>query len=112
MTALDAVFLSDGASVSLEQVQTRPHLRLDCAARGVLDLLREGEPPLDFASVDAGAIKATVEGVPMRFAGLSSIVAFKRLADRPRDRNDLLALEEIHGALPILAIPGLDDEAT
>jgi hypothetical protein len=42
-------------------------------------------------------------------AGLRSIVGFKRLADRPRDRNDLIGLAEIHGELPIDPIPGLDD---
>lgn len=41
-------------------------------------------------------------------AGLRSIVAFKRLSDRPRDRNDLLGLAEIHGELPDDEIPGLD----
>ena len=39
---------------------------------------------------------------------VASIVGFKRLAGRPRDRNDLLGLEEIHGELPIEPIPGLD----
>ena len=29
-------------------------------------------------------------------------------ANRPRDQNDLLGLEEIHGALPAEPIPGLD----
>jgi len=38
-----------------------------------------------------------------------SIVGFERLSDRPRDRNDLLGLAEIHGDLPEDEIPGLDD---
>jgi len=76
----------------------------------VLDLLKEGEPPLDFASVSDSALRATIEGTPTLFASLPSIVAFKRLAGRPRDRQDLEALAEIHGELPILPIPGLDDE--
>jgi hypothetical protein len=41
-------------------------------------------------------------------AGLSTIVGFKRLAGRPRDRNDLAELEACHGKLPIEPIPGLD----
>jgi hypothetical protein len=41
-------------------------------------------------------------------ASLRSIVGFKRLSDRPRDRNDLLGLAEIHGDLPEDPIPGLD----
>jgi hypothetical protein len=47
-------------------------------------------------------------GVEFLVAGLSSIVGFKRLADRPRDRNDLIGLAEIHGELPVEPIPGLD----
>ena len=54
------------------------------------------------------AIKADFGGVEFLVAGLSSIVGFKRLADRPRDRNDLIGLEEIHGELPSEAIPGVD----
>jgi hypothetical protein len=32
----------------------------------------------------------------------------ERRADRPRDRNDLIGLAEIHGELPVDPIPGLD----
>lgn len=38
----------------------------------------------------------------------AGIVGFKRLADRPHDRNDLIGLAEIHGELPVDPIPGLD----
>lgn len=97
-----------GASLSREAVAERAHLRIDCGPHGWLDLLKEGEPPLDFASVSATAIEATIGGTRTWFAGLASIVAFKRLADRPRDRQDIEALAEIHGELPILPLPGLD----
>jgi hypothetical protein len=53
-------------------------------------------------------MRAEGDGVEFLVAGLSSIVGFKRLAGRPRDRNDLLGLTEIHGELPIEPIPGLD----
>ncbi len=97
-----------GRAIARADVATRPHLRADSATHGLIDLLHEGEPPLDFTSVHDSAIVADVRGVPMRFAGLESLVAFKRLAGRPRDRYDLEALEEIHGPLPIRPIPGLD----
>lgn len=106
---LGARLLVGGAAVSLDLLATRAHLRLDCAEHGVVDLLKEGEAPLDYASVSADAIAVTVQGVPMRFAGLASLVAFKRLAARPRDRADLAELERIHGPLPMLVLPGVDD---
>ncbi|HEY2334021.1 MAG TPA: hypothetical protein VGH58_03295 [Solirubrobacterales bacterium] len=44
-------------------------------------------------------------------AALSSIVGFKRLANRGQDRVDLEALERANGKLPIDPIPGLDIES-
>lgn len=58
--------------------------------------------------MDAGAIEGTVGGVTVRVAGLESLVAFKRLAGRPRDRLDLEELAARLGELPIVAVPGLD----
>ena len=99
----------DAREVTLDELSTTANLRVDGGEHGIVDLLHEGVAPLDFASVDDGAITATVREVPMRFAGLESLVAFKRLAGRPLDRQDLEALEAIHGPLPIRPIPGLDD---
>jgi hypothetical protein len=67
-----------------------------------------GLPPLDYETVEARAMKADYGNVEVLVASLSSIVGFKRLADRPRDRNDLIGLEEIHGRLPIEPLPGVD----
>ncbi|HEV2075503.1 MAG TPA: hypothetical protein VGR10_04645, partial [Thermoleophilaceae bacterium] len=88
----------------------RPHVRAQTDA-GQVDVVREGEPPLDFRSVAAGAIRVEYEGVEVPLAGLASLVAFKRLAGRLRDRADLEALAEIHGELPLLQVPGLDEPA-
>lgn len=76
---------------------------------GPVDLLREGAPPLDFETVADAAINLTYHGQQARVASLASLVAFKRLAGRPRDQLDLTELERIHGPLPIQPIPGLDD---
>lgn len=76
---------------------------------GPVDLLREGDPPIDFASVAETAIRLTYHGQTARVASLASLVAFKRIAGRPRDRLDLAELERIHGPLPIQPIPGIDD---
>jgi hypothetical protein len=53
-------------------------------------------------------MNAAYDGLEVPIAGLRSIVGFKRLAGRPRDRNDLIALEEIHGKLPDDPLPGCD----
>ncbi len=85
----------------------REHSRLWTRA-GLVDLLREGVSPLDFATVSTNAHQGDLGAGRFRVAGLSSIVAFKRLAGRPRDRADLEELREIHGELPIDPLPGID----
>ncbi len=97
----------DGAPMAPELLDRVSHLRAT-GNGGIVDLIREGEPPLDFATVWDGAILADLGVGTFRLAGLASIVGFKRLAGRPQDRNDLLALEAEHGELPIEPIPGLD----
>jgi hypothetical protein len=76
---------------------------------GQVDILRAGDPPVDFASVFDSAIQLTYRGQQARVASLASLVAFKRIAGRPRDQLDLLELERIHGPLPIQPIRGIDD---
>ena len=104
---LNAVRLRDQVPVEDEHLLGQVHLRVLTGA-GIIDLLRGGVPPLDFETVAEGAMTADYGDVEFLIAGLRSIVGFKRLADRPRDRNDLIALGEIHGELPIDPIPGLD----
>lgn len=84
-----------------------PHSRV-WTDRGLVDLLREGAPPLDFATVHRDGLRADLGAGEFAVAGLASLVAFKRLADRPRDRADLAELAEIHGELPIEPLPGVD----
>lgn len=106
---LDGVRLRDEAPLRDEHLLGQTHLRAKTRA-GVIDIMRGGLPPLDYKTVEERALRADDDGVEFLVAGLSSIVGFKRLAGRPRDRNDLLGLEEIHGELPIDPIPGLDDQ--
>jgi hypothetical protein len=102
--------LRDGEAVTAEVLAVREHLRVDSDA-GIVDLLRAGAAPLDFDSVDEGSIEATVDEVLIRVCGLASLVAFKRLAGRSRDRLDLEELRERHGGeLPLLELPGLDED--
>src|ERR1022692_616972 len=97
---LGGVRMRDEAALSEEHLIGQAHLRATTRA-GVIDILRGGLAPLDYDTVEQRARRADYGGVEFLVAGLSSIVSFKRLADRPRDRNDLIALEEIHGELPI-----------
>ncbi len=109
LTELDGVRLRDNAALRREHLIGQTHLRARTRA-GVIDIIRGGLPPLDYKTVEGHAIPADDEGVRFLVAGLSSIVGFKRLAGRARDRSDLIGLEEIHGPLPIDPIPGLDDQ--
>ncbi|HEY2537107.1 MAG TPA: hypothetical protein VGI24_09025 [Solirubrobacteraceae bacterium] len=106
---LGAVRYRDDAPLTDEHLVGREHLRTKTHA-GIIDILRGGLPPLDYDTVEQHAMRADYSGVEFLVAGLDSIVGFKRLAGRPRDRNDLIGLEEIHGELPIVPIPGLDED--
>jgi hypothetical protein len=104
---LDGVRLRDDATLVAGHLLGSTHLRARTRA-GVVDILRGGLPPLDYDTVEAHAMPAEYGGAGFPVAGLASIVGFKRLADRPQDRNDLIGLAAIHGELPIEPIPGLD----
>lgn len=109
LTALSARWVEPDRPFSPGELADREHSRLWTSA-GLVDLLREGAPPLDFSTVRDNAHVADLGAGPFHVAGLSSIVSFKRLANRPRDRADLDELREIHGELPIEPLPGLDPQ--
>jgi hypothetical protein len=108
LSELGASRASDRAPLQPELLRGAEHLRVLSDA-GLVDLLREGVPPLDFETVAAGALTADYGTGAFLIAGLGSLVAFKRLAGRPQDQRDLEALAEIHGELPVQPVPGLDD---
>ena len=99
--------LRDGKRLTLDEISAVEHVRA-MTRHGLVDIMRGGLPPLDYETVAARAMDVEVGGQEARIAGLSSIVGFKRLAGRPRDRNDLEELEAFHGELPIEPIPGVD----
>lgn len=104
---LDGVRYRDDAPLRDEHLIGQTHLRARTTA-GIVDIIRGGLPPLDYETVEERAEDADYGGVRFKVAGLASIVGFKRLAGRPRDRNDLEGLAEIYGELPVEPIPGLD----
>lgn len=108
LTNLGGSRLRDNAPLEEKHLIGQAHLRASTEA-GLVDIIRGGLPPLDYETVEKRAIAADYGDVRLLIAGLSSIVGFKRLANRARDRNDLIGLEEIHGELPFEPIPGLGD---
>jgi hypothetical protein len=107
LARLDGVRLRDDAPLDERHLLGQTHLRARTRA-GIIDIMRGGLPPLDYETVEERALQAQDDGIEFLVAGLSSIVGFKRLAGRPRDRNDLIGLAEIHGELSFEPIPGLD----
>jgi hypothetical protein len=103
-----AVRAHDRKRLRLADIAGAEHLRV-LSRFGIIDLIRGGLPPLDFETVSARAMALELDGEKLLVASLPSVVGFKRLAGRPRDRLDLIELEALHGELPIEPIPGLDD---
>lgn len=107
LRSLDGTRQRDETPLLDQHLLGQAHLRAITRA-GIVDVMRGGLPPLDFDTVAREAMSAEYDDVEFQVAGLRSIVGFKRLAGRPRDRNDLIGLSEVHGDLPIDPIPGLD----
>jgi hypothetical protein len=107
LQALGGVRQRDGVPLADEHLIGGSHLRAITEA-GIVGIIRGGLAPLDYETVEERSMVAEYGGAEFRVAGLRSIVGSKRLADRARDRNDLIGLEEVHGELPIDPIPGLD----
>lgn len=103
-----ATRLYDGKQLTSQDISKAEHLRVN-SRHGIIDIMRGGLPPLDFDTVSERALSLDVDGQQARIADLRSVVGFKRLANRPRDRNDLLELEALHGTLPVEPIPGVDE---
>jgi len=100
--------LYDGKVLAAEDVAGGEHLRIS-STHGIVDIMRGGLPPLDYETVAVHAETTDWNGQAVRIAALPSVVGFKRLAARPRDRTDLAELEAIYGQLPVEPIPGLDE---
>lgn len=83
LSRIEATRLHDDKSLEEADIAEADHLRVR-TRHGIVDVMRGGLPPLDFETVAAGAIEGEVGGEPARFAGLRSVVGFKRLAGRPR----------------------------
>lgn len=108
LVALDATRL-DGTALTAGHVMPDQGWQVSTRV-GRVDVLLEGPPPLDLASVKAAAERRSIGGTAVLVSGLAHLVAFKRLANRTSDRADLEELERVlQRPLPRLALPGLDD---
>lgn len=76
---------------------------------GLIDFIPAGASPLTFNEVSATARYGDVHGTLVRRADLAHLVAFKRLAGRPQDLQDLAMLAKAHGELPRLRLPGEEE---
>jgi predicted nucleotidyltransferase len=64
---------------------------------GQVDVL-QGLPQVpSFAVLDAAATDVDLDGLTIRVCSLEHLLAMKRASDRPRDRDDLEALEAAQG---------------
>ncbi len=104
---VDGRRLRDDKVLEIDDVANAEHLRVN-TRHGIVDIMRGGLPPLDYATVAERSETTDWDGQPVRVAGLPSVVGFKRLAGRLQDQLDLSELEAIYGELPIEPIPGLD----
>jgi predicted nucleotidyltransferase len=50
-----------------------------------------------YAKLDADAVDVDVDGLPLRVCSLEHLLEMKRASERPRDRDDLEALEATQG---------------
>jgi hypothetical protein len=105
---VDGRRLRDDKVLTPKDVASGQHLRIN-SRHGIVDIMRGGLPPLDYDTVAGRAAVTEWDGQTVRVAALASVVGFKRLAGRPRDRADLAELEGLYDELPIEPIPGLDE---
>jgi len=60
---------------------------------GRVDILQGLSQIPNFAELEAGATTVDMEGLSVRICSLEHLLAMKRASERPRDRDDLEALE-------------------
>lgn len=103
LSRLDALLVELGGKVEvgerlLESSAIRTFLRtgdrtLVSTDLGRIDVL-QGLPQVpSFAALDARASEVDVDGLVVKICSLDDLLAMKRASDRPRDRDDLEALE-------------------
>jgi predicted nucleotidyltransferase len=106
LARLDALLVDLGGKVEvgeglLESSAIRTFLRtgdrtLVLTDLGRIDIL-QGLPQVpSFAALDEGSTDVDLDGLIVKVCSLDDLLAMKRASDRPRDRDDLEALEAAH----------------
>jgi hypothetical protein len=104
LARLDALLVDLGGRVEvgeslLEPSAIRTFLRTGDRTLVLTDLGRidvlQGLPQVpSFATLDEKASEVDIDGLVVKVCSLDDLLAMKRASDRPRDRDDLKALEE------------------
>lgn len=79
--------LPGGEPATVEWLGEHDHARLESAAHGLVDVVREGVAPLDFASVQAGAVEGEAGGTPRRAPDRRGARPGPRGLSRTRDQR-------------------------
>ena len=103
LARLDGLLVELGGKVEvggrlLESSSIRTFLRTGDRTLVLTDLGRidvlQGLPQVPtFAVLDEGAAKVDIDGLALKVCSFDDLLAMKRASDRPRDRDDLEALE-------------------
>jgi predicted nucleotidyltransferase len=90
----------DGSPLADHLFDGEHHIRA-LTSFGIIDFIPEGEAALSWESISADAFTDELHGVSVPRVSLAHLVALKRLAGRPQDREDLRQLERAYyGPLP------------
>jgi predicted nucleotidyltransferase len=95
----------DGSPLADRLFDGEHHIRA-LTPLGIIDFIPEGEAELSWESISADAATDEFHGVSVPRVSLAHLVALKRLAGRPQDREDVRQLERAYGLSP----DGLSEE--
>jgi hypothetical protein len=83
----DLPFVPDGRTLRHTRILTL------VTPEGAIDLLVEPDGSPDYAALRRKASEIDVDGIVVRIASIEDLLAMKRAASRPRDLEDIAALE-------------------
>lgn len=88
----------DGSAIE-DDLFDGEHVLTTTSEFGRLDVLPDGESPLTLAEMLARGTALEYDGAQVIVCSVADLARLKRIADRPQDRTDVDALEDLHGPL-------------